>query len=164
MSFRFAFRLRFHKYVRATCRPKFHSFSCEIVDRLRGGNSINPRMVACAGEEDLIGKLCSIIKGSVHASTFGQRALERAMLGLNVHLMELRKGKKCERPPKPPIHAHVIPDRVDHADQPNSFFLLRDCGCWILTNTHTNLPYIYKFTFAGHIPLQSKNSLAHTIK
>ena len=76
-------------------RPKYHSFACEIVDRIRGGNAINPQYLSCNGEEDLIGKLCSMLKKSLHPSTYGQRALERAMLGLNVHLMALREKEKA---------------------------------------------------------------------
>lgn len=75
-------------------RPKWHSFYCEIIERMRNGNSINPRHVGCAGEEDYIGKLCSMIKGSLHASTYGRRTLERALMGLNVHLMEKKKSAR----------------------------------------------------------------------
>lgn len=74
-------------------RPKYHAFCCEIVNRTRFGNKINPRFVGCATEEDLIGKVCGALKGAIHPSTLGKRILERMLLGVNIHVMKLREGK-----------------------------------------------------------------------
>ena len=74
-------------------RPKFHDFLCGIVMRLARGSRTNPRWLACFGEEDYIGKICGMLKGSMHPSTYGKRALERSLLGLNAHLMELEAPK-----------------------------------------------------------------------
>lgn len=74
-------------------RPKMHSFCCEILQRLYSGSRLNPRFVGCSMEEDYVGKLISILKSkSCHPSTFGKRVLERAILGINVHLMSIRKA------------------------------------------------------------------------
>ena len=54
------------------------------------GNRLNPRFAGCAGEEDYIGKICGLAKSNVHAATVAKRALERAQLGLNVHLLQLK--------------------------------------------------------------------------
>lgn len=85
------------KRQRFKLRPKFHSLCCEIFDRIREGSRVNPRWVACFGEEDLVGKLARICKGSVHPSTLGRRVIERALLGLNMRLFEIRGLPTAER-------------------------------------------------------------------
>lgn len=74
-------------------RPKFHDFMCGIVMRLVRGSRTNPRWLACFGEEDYIGKVCGMLKGSLHPATYGKRALERSLLGLNAHLLGLEALK-----------------------------------------------------------------------
>ena len=71
-------------------RPKLHSFACEIVQRTYAGSRVNPRHLGCPGEEDFIGKVCGVIRAKVHAATFARRCLERSLLGINVHLMDLK--------------------------------------------------------------------------
>ena len=78
------------KRPRWKMRPKYHSFFCEIINRTRAGSRINPRHVGCAGDEDMVGKVCGILKGSLHPVTLGKRILERCLLGINVRLMTLR--------------------------------------------------------------------------
>ena len=68
-------------------RPKMHSFFCEVLMRMHHGGRTNARWVACFSEEDYIGKICGMIRKAVHGSTFGRRSLERALLGVNTHLM-----------------------------------------------------------------------------
>ena len=75
--------------ARWKARPKFHSLACEIIQRVARGSRFNPRFLSCGGDEDFIGKVCGCIKGKLHASTFGRRVLQRALLGLNVYLMKL---------------------------------------------------------------------------
>lgn len=77
------------KRPRYKVRPKLHSFACEIIQRMYAGSRVNPRHLGCAGEEDFIGKTCGVIRAKVHAATFARRTLERSLLGINVHLMEL---------------------------------------------------------------------------
>ena len=77
-------------------RPKMHSFACEAIRRIQDGSRVNPRFVGCCGEEDYIGKIATICKGSVHPSTLARRVLERCMLGLNVHLMSLKAKSKTQ--------------------------------------------------------------------
>lgn len=74
-------------------RPKFHDFVCGICMRLQRGACTNPRWMACYGEEDYIGEICGMLKGSLHPATYGKRALERSILGLNTHLMALEALK-----------------------------------------------------------------------
>ena len=50
-------------------RPKFHRFFSELVGRTKGGNNINPRFLACNGEEDFIGKTCAMAKLAIHPTT-----------------------------------------------------------------------------------------------
>lgn len=73
-------------------RPKYHSFSCELVNRSKT-NRINPKYVGCAMEEDYIGKIASVCKGATHPLTLGKRVLQRCLLGLNVYLMTLASEK-----------------------------------------------------------------------
>lgn len=80
-------------------RPKLHSFVCELLQRMSTGSRLNPRIVSCSGDEDLIGKICGVIKSKIHPSTLAKRVLERYMLGLNVFVMSqkeiwLRRGQE----------------------------------------------------------------------
>jgi len=70
-------------------RPKLHSFVCEIVGRF-SQNRLNPRFIGCSNEEDFVGKVTGIIKGKLHGATFCKRALERLLLGINLHLLPLK--------------------------------------------------------------------------
>lgn len=75
-------------------RPKLHSLVCEIIERLEAGMRLNPRFTSCAGDEDYIGKVASILKGKSHPTTACKRALERLLLGINVMLMEIKGDPK----------------------------------------------------------------------
>ena len=85
--------------ARYRVRPKLHSFVCEIIQRLEAGMRLNPRFTSCAGDEDYIGKVASILKGKSHPTTACRRALERLLLGINVWLMEVKGDPKTNSMP-----------------------------------------------------------------
>ena len=72
-------------------RPKFHSVKCELLNRLRQGSRLNHRHVGCFNEEDYVGQVTRMLKGAVHPLTLGKRALERMLLGINVHLAKAKQ-------------------------------------------------------------------------
>ena len=69
-------------------RPKFHSVHCETLCRLKNGARMNPRFYSCWNAEDYIGRIANIGKGSCHVQSLSKRVLQRALLQLNVFLME----------------------------------------------------------------------------
>ena len=70
-------------------RPKLHSLACETLSRLRCNSRFNPRYVSCWTDEDFVGKVCSVSKGSVHPTTLSLRILQRSLLYLNSWLATL---------------------------------------------------------------------------
>ena len=52
---------------------------------------MNHRHVGCFNEEDYVGQVTRMLKGAVHPLTLGKRALERMLLGINVHLAKAKQ-------------------------------------------------------------------------
>ena len=67
-------------------RPKFHAFHCQIILNASAGAKYNVRYGSCFNEEDMIGKLCRVTKGALHASSTSKRLLQRWLLQMNAHL------------------------------------------------------------------------------
>ena len=75
-------------HLRYKMRPKFHAFHCQIILHASSGASLNVKYGSCFNEEDLIGKVTRVTKGSLHASTVCKRVLQRWLLQMNAHLCE----------------------------------------------------------------------------
>ena len=56
------------------------------------GSKLNVRYGSCFNEEDLIGKIVAITKGSMHGSSVSKRLLQRWLLQMNANLAE-KRGK-----------------------------------------------------------------------
>ncbi|CAE7427213.1 TY1B-DR3 [Symbiodinium sp. CCMP2592] len=66
-------------------RPKTHQFHCELVLRMLTSR-LNPRWGSCWTEEDYVGQITKIVKGSVHSSSISLRVLQRWQLHYNAKL------------------------------------------------------------------------------
>ena len=83
--------LAYDSFARATprykVRPRFHSFVCETLCRIKNGSRQNPKFASCWSEEDFIGQSCSIgMARALHPATLGKSILERLLLTLNAEL------------------------------------------------------------------------------
>ena len=83
--------LAYDSFARATprykVRPRFHSFVCETLCRIKNGSRQNPKFASCWSEEDFIGQSCSIgMARALHPATLGRSILERLLLTLNAEL------------------------------------------------------------------------------
>ena len=74
-------------------RPKFHMYHCELV--LSYAASLKrARWGSCFMEEDLVGQLVKIAKGSVHSSSVSLRILQRWLLHFNCQMVKLGRVPK----------------------------------------------------------------------
>ena len=64
------------------CRPKLHVYHCEHVCRFADAR-LNPKWSSCWTEEDLVGCLSRLMKGSLHGANLARRVLERWLLHFN---------------------------------------------------------------------------------
>ena len=92
-----------YRTLRYKLRPKFHQFHCQIICHAAMGSKLNMRYGSCFNEEDLIGKIVAITKGSMHGSSVSKRLLQRWLLQMNAHLAEKMTGLIGKGRPRAPM-------------------------------------------------------------